>query len=198
MCKLKLSLTTLAVIAVLTAFVPIQNQQTDINEIHRLYLEDQRDRGVGGESLPYEAMNAHDKTRRDKVRGLLGSGQIKIAADFHDAAFIFQHGQDPSDYLLAHILAVASIEKGGSDSLWISAATLDRYLQAIHQPQIFGTQFSQEESKPYTQEPFNPQLLPDALRKQFCVSSLEQQKQKIPFFEAGKYPPNLNPPGCSR
>jgi hypothetical protein len=32
--------------------------------------------------------------------------------------------------------------KSDLDARWIAAATLDRYLQRIGQPQVFGTQFS--------------------------------------------------------
>ncbi len=52
-----------------------------------------------------------------------------------------QHGDAADDYLLAHILAVEAIVKGDASSKWISAATLDRYLQAIGKSQIFGTQY---------------------------------------------------------
>ena len=55
---------------------------------------------------------------------------------------IFQHGTKPEDYLLAHVLATAALRKGGAPlAPGLVAATLDRYLQSIGQPQVFGTQF---------------------------------------------------------
>ena len=43
-------------------------------------------------------------------------------------------------------------------------ATLDRYLNSIHQPQICGTQFYFKPKEPTTQELYNRNLVPDALR----------------------------------
>ena len=86
-------------------------------------------------------MEANDLARRKRVHKLLASGKLSTGPDFHDAAFIYQHGNEPDDYLLAHLLAMTSVAKGDLDSRWIAAATLDRYLQAIGQPQVFGTQY---------------------------------------------------------
>jgi len=137
----------------------------------------------------------------------MARGALKTAQDFHDAAFIFQHSvqtdQYPptavaSDYLLAHVLASVAVAKGDSKSLWISAASLDRYLQLIGQAQVFGTQYQSQDDHPYTQEPYNRTLIPDALRSVFCVPSLEQQKSNVADFNAGKYPAGLLPAGCER
>ena len=38
-------------------------------------------------------------------------------------------------------LALAAMEKGDAAARWIAAATLDRYLQKVQQPQVFGTQY---------------------------------------------------------
>jgi hypothetical protein len=47
---------------------------------------------------------------------LLESGKLETAEDFHDAAFIYQHGQKPDDYLLAHVLAMVAVQKGDAKS----------------------------------------------------------------------------------
>lgn len=168
------------------------------SEIHQLYVQDQKDRGVGGKALSsYDEMNANDEKRRERVHELLKSGALKSGEDFHDAAFIYQHGQKPEDYLLAHILAMVAVQKGHSDSRWIEASTLDRYLRAIKQPQVFGTQYSNEDDQPYTQEPYNRDLLSDWLRTQFCVPSLETQKDNTKYYDKGEYPPKRDVPGCS-
>jgi hypothetical protein len=168
------------------------------SEIHRLYMQDQQDRGVGAASeLPWEQIASRDRRRRERVHELLASGALKSGEDFHDAAFIYQHGHDPSDYLRAHILAIIAIAKGHEDSRWIAAATLDRYLQSMKEPQVFGTQFSNEDSKPYTQEPYDRELLSDWMRAQFCVPDLAHQKKDVEVFSAGKYPERPHIPGCS-
>src|ERR1700680_3922829 len=62
--------------------------------VHQLFLDDQRDRGdTPAKSYPDpERVNGRDATRRSQVRLLLTSGALQSAQDFHDAAYIFQHG----------------------------------------------------------------------------------------------------------
>jgi hypothetical protein len=148
---------------------------------------------------------------------LLASGGVTTAQDFHDAAFIFQHGDKPDDYLLAHILAIQAIAKGDSTSVWISAATLDRYLQFIGQKQVFGTQFLDEMLAYYhqhrndsdlneklkttrndvtTQDPYDQKLLSDSIREAYCVQNLASQKQLVIDMNHGKpFKPGVVP-GC--
>ena len=187
--------------------------------VHQLFVADQRDRGGDHPAKSYpEDVNARDATRRSQVRQLLTNGALQSAQDFHDAAYIFQHGQAADDYLLAHILALEAIVKGDAACKWIAAATLDRYLQAIGRGQVFGTQYSDKAyiyyrqhqgdtsamSKPeahktgMTQQPYSDQLVPDALRRDFCVPSREEQNKNLKDFEAGRYPDRMIPPGCTR
>lgn len=116
-------------------------------EIHKLFISDQTDRGVFDSKkpadVPPEQMKAKDDARRQRAHQLLRQGVLQTGEDFHDAAFIFQHGDKPEDYLLAHVLAMVAVSKGDPRGRWIAAATLDRYLQAMGQPQVFGTQFAQ-------------------------------------------------------
>jgi len=167
-------------------------------EVHQLYLDDQNDRGVGGESLPWDKIEPRDRSRRARVHELLAAGKLQTGEDFHNAAFIYQHGQTPADYLLAHVLATVAVQKGDSKSLWISAASLDRYLNSAGQPQIFGTQYQSKDDSPVTQEPYNRELIPDQLRGVFCVPILEQQQKNLEEFQAGKYPAGILPAGCAR
>ncbi|HEY0795706.1 MAG TPA: hypothetical protein VGD64_07980 [Acidisarcina sp.] len=137
------------------------------------------------------------------MKALLSAGKIQTARDFHDAAYIFQHGQEANDYMLSHILAVEAVVKGDATSKWISAASLDRYLQAIGKGQVFGTQYftpapPTQEVPRTTQEPFDRKLMPDALRLDFCVPTLEQQSLNMKEFDAKRYPAGILPPGCAR
>lgn len=79
---------------------------------------------------------------------------------------MFQHGQ-----LTEHYLAVIAIAKGNTGATWIAAATLDRYLQSIARPQIYGTQFETKDGEQSTQGPYNPDIISDALRHQLGVPS---------------------------
>lgn len=120
-----------------------------------------------------------DATHRARTRVLLDEGKLTTGTDFWHAAFVFQHGGEPSDYLLAHSLAVAAAARGRADATWIAAATLDRYLIAIGQPQVFGTQYRWNNGGPTTQEPYNRTLLSDGVRVVMGVPPIAKQKQKL-------------------
>jgi hypothetical protein len=206
--------------------------RTAIPAMRQLYVQDQRDRGVlltdtgmtpppsakadAPEHLSTQQISARDAARRLRVRQLLDAGELQSAQDFHDAAFIFQHGQESKDYLLAHILAIEAVVRGDGSSKWISAATLDRYLQAIGQPQVFGTQYSDRDfaflsqhkgdaaaiaahkhEDGMTQQPYDEHLMPDPIRLSFCVPTRSQQRKNLKDFEAGGYPKSILPPGCT-
>jgi hypothetical protein len=185
--------------------------------IHQMYLDDQAETPAGkpGGVSPVteKEFNEHGDARRRQVRAMLAQGEVKTGDDFHDAALLFQHGEDADDYLLAHVLAVEAVIRGDDRSKWMVAATLDRYLQMIGKAQVFGTQYPLDPNVPSdsaadphaarfkgrTQSPFNDQLLTDAIRRDFCVPDLEQQKQNLATLNSGKYPGSaMVPPGCKR
>jgi hypothetical protein len=84
---------------------------------------------------------------------------------------------------LAHTLAVVAVARGQASATWMVAATLDRYLQAIHQPQIYGTQ-TDVEHEPITQEPYNRGLVSDALRILLNVPSQAAQEDLRKQYES--------------
>jgi len=149
----------------------------------RIFQEDQAVRqSVTGIPANGAAIVKSDEVRRQQTMKLLKEDALHSAVDFNEAAFVFQHGSTPDDYLLAHTLAMVAVRKGDASALWIASATLDRYLHAIKQPQIYGTQFFTLADKPTTQEPYNRTLISDALRKQLGIPSLaEQDKQRAGF-----------------
>ncbi|WEK00204.1 MAG: hypothetical protein P0Y59_00445 [Candidatus Sphingomonas phytovorans] len=123
-----------------------------------------------------------DEKRRTLTKALIDAGKLSSGNDFFHAAIIFQHGSSPQDFLLAHILASASVARGNSDAIWIVAASLDRYLQSIGQPQVLGTQFRGIGGQP-TQEPFDKDLISDALRAALHVPSLVEQEEQRQVLE---------------
>jgi hypothetical protein len=134
-----------------------------------------------------EKIDREDNERRSQTRKLLADGKLHTGEDFARAAFIFQHGSTADDYLFAHTLAMIAAAKGDEQSLWIGTATLDRYLQATGKPQIYGTQFKSTADKTATQEPYNPNLIDDALRRELGVPSIaEQEQQRQSFTEQFK------------
>ncbi|AOX19386.1 hypothetical protein A0U90_02730 [Kozakia baliensis] len=131
---------------------------------------------------------------------MLADGELKTGQDFYEAAFIEQHGENSDDFLQAHILAMASLAKGYAKARWISAATLDRYLQSIQHPQVFGTQASvatdprSHSAGAPTMKPFNPALIPDSLRNALGVISRQERRRK---FAQGDFKSSLEGNGPS-
>src|SRR5258705_6276638 len=126
--------------------------------------EDQQARKDEISEAQWAVIEKEDAARRERTRGLLARDQLHTSDDFREAAFVFQHGDGPDDYLLAHTLAMIAVGKGDNGAMWIASATLDRYLQSIRRPQVYGTQYLGKPGSQQTQEPFNRELISDSLR----------------------------------
>jgi hypothetical protein len=198
---------TFALLLVLTCLGPIglfaQNNSPAapvVSRVHQLEIEDQSENPGNISAAEYYR---HGDARRAEIRQLLAEGKIVSGEDFSDAALIFQHGQTPDDFLFAHVLALEGLMRGGSADKWIAAATLDRYLQSVNQPQVFGTQYPGNKAtnnvpKPQvdphvlniqrTQQPYDSGLLPDSVRQDFCVPDVGQQEKNLATFNTGNKP----------
>ena len=171
-----------------------------VSRVHQLQVEDQSENPGNISAADYYR---HGDARRAEVRKLLEEGKLTSGEDFSDAALIFQHGQTPEEFLFAHVLAVEALIRGGSADKWIVAATLDRYLQAVNRPQVFGTQYTGDKTagntpKPQvdphvlniqrTQQPYDAKLLPDSVRQDFYVPDVSQQEKNLAIFNTGHRP----------
>ena len=114
---------------------------------------------------------------------LLKNDALHFGKDFEQAAFVFQHGVGPNDYLLAHTLAMIALSRGNGGAVWIATATLDRYLQSVKQPQIYGTQFNTDAAGTWTQEPYDRDLLSDSLRRQLSVPARAAQQKQLDQYK---------------
>jgi hypothetical protein len=150
--------------------------QNSKSNMRKIYEEDQKDRSDSDGDL----------RRRVQVRQLIDEGKVRTAEDYYYAAFIFQHGQKPTDYLYAHVLAVTAVNKGLHNASWLSAATLDRYLQSINQQQIFGTQFGHSNAEPTDQEPYDKAMVSDGVRALWCVAPQSTQEKILADIRTGK------------
>lgn len=137
-------------------------------------------------NMDFEKTAAANSARRGRVKTLLAEGKLVNGGDYRVAAFIFQRGTTTSDYLLAHVLANVAISKGDRSALWISNATLDRYLMTIGQKQILGTQFVQENGpdRPFTQGGYDRDLIPDTVRNSLGVRTLSEQTAYLETLES--------------
>jgi hypothetical protein len=182
--------------------------------VQQLFEEDQADlpsiANGGVSKITGAEYDQRVEVRKKQIREMLAAGELKSGEDFYDASLIFQHGTSSDDYLFAHVLAMDAVVKGYDTAKWTAAATLDRYLQMIKQPQVFGTQYPLDPNLPHppqdphhvvltgrTLDPYNETLVPDSLRLDFCVPSLAQQKQNVAMFNANQRPTKTRlAPGC--
>ena len=118
---------------------------------------------------------------------LVRQEKLVTGPDYYHAAMILQHS---ADLLLGHILATISVLKGHEPGKWLFAASLDRYLQRVDQPQIFGTQWHQGPERPrtLTMEPYSRELLSDAIRREFNVVTLAEQGERTEKLNQGFRP----------
>lgn len=160
-------------------------------EILNLAIYDQWDRGNdlfgNHHRAPDEKVDVgkRDQERRDAVRKLLADGKLQTGKDYRFAALILQHSPDTAGYLLAHVLAVTAAGKGDGSSKWLAAATMDRYLQSLNQPQVFGTQFRLSEGV-WTMDPYDRIAFSDAIRALWCVVPLAEQDTILKDSRDGK------------
>ena len=167
------------------------NDVSQAQTVHQLFIEDQADREApGGDltKLDWSKIALRDEARRKQVRAFLAAGQLRSGLDFREASLILQHGSQPDDFLMAHILAMVALARGDQGSRWIAAATLDRYLHNISQKQVFGTQYRSGVSEPMTQEPFNRALVPVSLREALCVPNDHIQQIMLEAFRQNRQP----------
>ncbi len=152
-------------------------------EMAEIFAADQAARSNGG-AIDWEVVGREDADRRARVRELLENGGLTTGRDYYAAAFVFQHGSEPADYLLAHALAVRSLALGIEDAEWIAAATLDRYLQTVGAGQIYGTQFRYTPETGTTMEPYDRDLLTDGLREAANAHTLAEQEARMAEMDA--------------
>src|SRR6267142_913008 len=115
----------------------------DNEELKRLRDEDQSDRTPpAGKPMDWAVVSPRDKARLKRVKEIYTQGLLQTANDYDCAALILQHGEVPEDFLLAHEFWVVVISKGKNDpgTLYLAAASEDRFLTNIGRPQRFGTQ----------------------------------------------------------
>lgn len=153
-------------------------------EMRAIFEDDHRARQGDLSEAQWAIVGKEDTVRRVRTRSMLDRGQLHTSEDFREAAFVFQHGDKPDDYLLAHTLAMIAVAKGDPSALWIGTATLDRYLHSIHQPQLYGTQFVGTPGDRMTQDPYHSDLISDSLRAELGVPSIVEQQEQLKSMNA--------------
>lgn len=159
----------------------------DSTEIKQLYDADQADRKAA--NVDWTKVGQRDAARRVRLRVLIESGKVVTGKDYERAAVVYQHGEGADDILLAHVLAVTAIGKGNLEARWLAAASLDRLLQRLKQPQVFGTQYQRSGEGPWAvDEPYNRTLLSPAVRDANCVPEEKDQLAMLAAISRGEEP----------
>lgn len=147
-------------------------------ELFTMYKEDQAERIP--EEMNWKVVSKHDEQRRAKVKQFIKAGRVKTGYDYFHAALILQHSYKSEDYLMAHQFCKKALELDPNveQAKWLSAATWDRYLWSVGEPQIYGTQ-SKMENNQWTVEPFDQKAVSDEEREKLNVPSIEETLSRI-------------------
>jgi hypothetical protein len=160
--------------------LPVSDNPT----LTEMFTVDQKARE--SDHVDWAKLTKDDEQRRNDLRQMLSVGGVRTGNDYFHAAMIFQHGQNPDEYLMAHVLAMDAVALGSKEARWLSAATLDRYLLSIWQPQVLGTQFHGEPNfGGMTHDKINPAIVSDPMRNATCVVSASEQDKVLETVNHG-------------
>lgn len=151
--------------------------EIDNAELIEIYKNDQNDRKT--DDINWQEVSKRDSLRKVKVDNILNSNKIKTAKDYMNAAMIFQHGNDSTDYGKAVRLMKKAIELDSTIDKWLFAATTDRYLLSKGEPQIYGTQFLKMGDEPWKLAEIDTTKISDAERMKYGVETLAERREKV-------------------
>lgn len=147
-------------------------------ELMQMLAADQAARG--GQDIDWEIVSAEDAERRDAVMSILEAGEVRTAQDYFNAAMIYQHGESSEDIRLAHAFATIASTLGHSSSAdWLKAASWDRLLLRLDQPQWYGTQYIPDDSGNWVLYPVHPDAVTDDQRAEWSVPSLAEAEARV-------------------
>lgn len=156
--------------------------ETDNLRLQELYEADQKDRERVIESQQaLKELHHRDAMRRTLVGEMIGRGEVNTASDLYHAGVILLHGSDAKDFLAAHRLSTLAALSGHRGARWLLAATLDRFLMAVGQPQVYGTQFeyNRDERKYQLRLPIDDARLLSFEKKTLNVPAVLDRLQQL-------------------
>lgn len=140
-------------------------------ELVKLEEEDQADRILPYDQVDWNKVNPRDLERRIRVAAIFAEGCFKSAADYGNAAMVYQHGTAADHYYQTFLWASRAVQLGDDSRRWLTAAGLDRYLVKIGQKQLFGTQFSKDSTGRWCIQPVESSF-PEKRRKEWVKLNL--------------------------
>lgn len=116
--------------------------ETDNLQLEELFQQDQEDRQkIYDTPETLAQLRDRDRLRRKRVYAMIELGEVQTKNDVYHAAVILHHSGQMEDFLIAHRFASLAAAMGHKTARWLMAATLDRHLMSLGQPQVYGTQF---------------------------------------------------------
>lgn len=160
-------------VTVTKAAEPLTLSAAEVSEeLARMFAEDQSDRIT--QPIDWEQVRPRDVARLARVKQLYHGQAIQTGENYSHAAMILQHSPSAEDHLLAHEFCVAAISQDGEKAkwftLWLAAASEDRFLMNIGRPQRFGTQYHRSSGN-HSLSKTDPEM-EDSLRRVFNVPPL--------------------------
>lgn len=156
--------------------------ETDNLKLQELFDADQADRQKVYETPEQvKELGQRDAMRRTLALNMISAGEVTTVMDLYRAAVIFQHGESARDFLAAHRLASVAAINGHRPSRWLMAASLDRLLMAVGQPQVYGTQFEHnpDENKYQLRLPIEDTGILNFEKKFFSVPTVMERLQQL-------------------
>ncbi len=162
------------VLSCLAAYAQTQNNA----ELQKMYDEDQRSRMVS--NIDWKVLSEQDRMREKRVYELIAEGKVVTGKDHYNTAMIFQHGTDTvaSRMAVTHMRKALALDP--TINKWLLAAAVDRDLMRRGQPQIYGTQYTKDQTtggkwKRYT---IDSTKVTDEERQSYGVETLAGQRIK--------------------
>jgi hypothetical protein len=150
----------------------------DNPELKKMYEDDQNSRKV--EKIDWKNLLKQDSTRRVEVLEIIKQNKVITPMDYYYVSMIFQHGSDSTSYKMAwdYSNKASSMDSTNIKARWLSAASYDRYLLSIGQPQVYGTQFTVVDKKYYLRD-FDTTKVTDKERIYYKVGSLKSIREYL-------------------
>jgi len=160
-----------------------------------LYTDDRREHAdVPPAGTPeYRALRSRDRARRADAAAALDAIRAAGEAapdDLFHAAWLFNHGDEPADALIAHELAREAAARGHARARWLAAAAYDRWCMYEGRPQKYGTQFVPDGTR-YRLWDVDPSTTDDE-RASWDVPSLADQERRAEVMTRTEPQPPLD------
>ncbi|WP_298420941.1 tetratricopeptide repeat protein [uncultured Kordia sp.] len=149
----------------------------DNEELKEIYKQDQASRKV--DNIDWKVVSKNDSLHRVRVRELLAENKVNTSLDYHNAAMIFQHGRDSTDYGMAVRLMQKSVDLDSTADKWLLAAATDRYLLSKNEPQIYGTQYERQQGELWKLSKMDTTKITDDVRLEYGVQTLAEQRERV-------------------